>query len=245
MIKAVLVSLKQFLGRVYYKRVLDRLSTREEFETFIHSHRIRHFEKYRELSPRKREEFSSVLRYLHIDPAGRSFLDIGPGYGDAIDICRESGAGDIHFVELDPFFYTYNRLKGSPAGFFHDQWNGLKNTLPRTYDLIWARGSFNVDSMIPPGASWQGLKSVLGAKTGRRMDNWLTEIEGVAAPGCDIILCPFWRNRDGVRLLGDVTTAAFTCFITGHGYSALPFIEGHNLEPEYPVTFHKKMSQAS
>ena len=109
------------------------------------------------------------------------------------------------------------------------------------YDVIWGRGSFCADlyqhdeSQRDPGAV-----SDRPADTGE-LTEWLHQIEAVAAPGCDVVLCPFWQNDGYRRRCVDVMLAVFTQVLLRNGYTVLPVIEGHNHEPEFPVTFYKKI----
>jgi hypothetical protein len=83
------------------------------------------------LTEPRRQELDSVLQILATDVRGKSFLDIGPGFGSTLDVVRERGATYIESAEYNPFFYTYNRLKVS---------QGIHSTAVRTY-TGWPHGN--------------------------------------------------------------------------------------------------------
>ncbi|MHC4790741.1 MAG: hypothetical protein ACYS8Y_04785, partial [Planctomycetota bacterium] len=100
-----------------HKRILDSITDMEQFRNYIDEVQPQIFLSYEKNSPQKRLAFQSVVRELNLNLKGIKFLDIGPAYGDSLDICYESGAESIDFVEFDPFFFTYNKLKGFTKGY--------------------------------------------------------------------------------------------------------------------------------
>ncbi len=181
------------------------------------------------MSAQKRLEFLAAMRELSITLAGKSVLDLGPGHGDSLDVCHESGAKAIDFVEIDPFFYTFNRLKGFGRAYrlnFLWQLNRLDSG---RYDLIWVKGSVSADLFMQ--------RRVLLSLT-----RWLRQIDRIASHSSTIVICPDWRNDGLKRQVGDCQNNAFTGTMVMAGYKRLQNIAGHNREPQFPITFVKRMS---
>ena len=71
-------------------RLLDGMSSMEQFESYVRSTRPKVFLSYRGKSADKRREFEGVFRTLGLEVRGKAFLDIGTAYGDWT--CATSGA---------------------------------------------------------------------------------------------------------------------------------------------------------
>ncbi|WP_448192894.1 hypothetical protein [Azospirillum sp. sgz301742] len=211
---------------------LVHVTTMEQFEGFVTRTQPKEFLRYRAMSDRKRTEFRSVVDALGISLQGMRFLDIGPAYGDALDICHEGGAEHIAFIEVDPVFFTYNTLKPYANGFRLNHLLGFRTLRPQQYDLIWVKGSIKADSFM------------LLDKANRFMSRWLSGLEQLASPSCRILICPYWGDDGGRRNGDDVRSSPFSAVMRSCGYSALPPIQHHN-DVEYPITFHKDMRQAA
>ncbi len=223
------VILKQLLKRVQWVKqnmMLDAISTMEEFQRYIQLAQPETFSFYRNLSPSKRLDFQTVIEKLQIPVKGKNVLDIGPGFGDMLDICQEHGAKDIHFVEWDPLFYAYNRLKGFTKGYRVNHLRGLRKLESSRYDLIWAKGAIQTDTLL----KYRWLFNI---------ENWLTQIERIAAPGCRILVCPHWHADDSKRRIPDVLHNRFTEAMLQRGFTILDKIENHNAEPSFPITLFK------
>lgn len=213
-------------------RNLRHVSDMPQFEDFVARAQPTEFLRYRAMSGRKRTEFRAVVQAMGIDLKGIRFLDVGPAYGDALDICHEEGAGIVSFVELDPIFFTYNALKPYANGFRLNHLLGFRTLRPQQYDLIWVKGSIKADSFM------------LLDKANRFMSRWLSGLEQLASPSCRILICPYWGDDGGRRNGDDVRSSPFSAAMRSCGYSALPPIQHHN-DVEYPITFHKDMRQAA
>ncbi|HUI66211.1 MAG TPA: hypothetical protein VL126_15310 [Bacteroidota bacterium] len=186
---------------------------------------------YESKSLEKRLEFQSLIRAIGVNLKGMRFLDIGPGYGDALDVCFENGASGVEFVETDPFFFTYNRLKGFTKGHEINHKTRLGTLHRSQYDFIWVKGSISPDNFIfrlNPDA----VNKIL-------LSHWLSQVEHLAKPHCQIIICPYWLHHAHKRRTEDLQRSFFTETMLERGYDVLPGIENHNREPDYPVTFHK------
>jgi hypothetical protein len=73
------------------------------------------FVEYRDSDAGKKIEFKHCLDALHINPAGKRVLDLGPGYSSFMDLCMELGAVSCDFCEIDPEFFEHNRKRGYGA----------------------------------------------------------------------------------------------------------------------------------
>jgi hypothetical protein len=197
----------------------------EEFQRCIELTQPEDFLQYQRASLGKRLEFQTVAEKLQLSLKDKSVLDIGPAYGDMLDICHEHGAKNIHFVEYDPFFYTYNRLKGFTKGYHINHLWKLRMLESNKYDLIWSKGSIVADFFLK--FSW-----LVNIK------DWLTEVERIALPGCKILICPHWGRISSKRRIQDVYHNRFTEAVLQQGFTILPKIEHHNSE-FYPITFLK------
>jgi hypothetical protein len=184
---------------------------------------------YKDKSNEKREDFNAVMNYLKIDLSGQNFLDIGPAYGDSLDICYEGGAKSIDFIEIDPFFFTFNRLKPFTKGYNRNHFRELNTLERRKYSLIWVKGAFSADRFIK-------MKLVLS------LSAWLANLELLASSLAKIIICPYWSNDNHVRRIEDVYHNYFTRIMLHEGYNILPMIKNHNDDLGYPITFYKDMS---
>ena len=202
------------------------MSTMEEFQRYIELARPKIFLSYQQASLTKRLEFQTVADELQLPIKGKNVLDIGPAYGDMLDICHERSAKNIHFVEWNPFFYAYNRLKGFTKGYYINHLWKLRMLESSKYDLIWVKGSIQADFSIK--FSWL-----------INIRNWLTQIERIASPGCRILICPHWLSDDSKRRIQDVRHTRFTEAMLQQGFTILDKIENHNSEPNYPITFFK------
>lgn len=230
-------SLKSYI-RCLFPIKLKSVSNMEQFRNYIRRHQPKDFLMYQKDSAEKRFGFQSVVSELTLNLKGIKFLDIGPGYGDALDICYEKGAKCIEFVEISLLFSTYNSLKGFTKGYRCNYLTELDKQLDRMgrgkYDLIWSKGSFSADTFI--------------ANNKLRIENhslsyWLAQLEELASLTGHIIICPHWRNDTSKRIIEDVHNSWFTETMLNKEYVLLPRIKNHNQDPGFPITFYKNMSQ--
>lgn len=131
-----------------HKQQLISINSMEEFLNYVDKNNYDTFLMYKDKSNEKREDFNAVMNYLKIDLSGQNFLDIGPAYGDSLDICYEDGAKNIDFIEIDPFFFTFNRLKPFTKGYNRNHFRELNTLERRKYSLIWIKGAFSADRFI-------------------------------------------------------------------------------------------------
>lgn len=168
-----------------HNQQLISINSMEEFLNYVDKNNYDTFLMYKDKSNEKREDFNAVMNYLKIDLSGQNFLDIGPAYGDSLNICYEGGAKNIDFIEIDPFFFTFNRLKPFTKGYNLNHFRELKTLERRKYSLIWVKGAFSADRFIK-------MKLVLPLSV------WLANLELLASPSAKIIICPYWSNDNYV-----------------------------------------------
>jgi len=209
-----------------HARSVDRMSDLEEFRRYVEQVRPQLFLQYEAVSAQKRLEFVTVVDELRIPLASKNFLDIGPGYGDSLAVCRQGG-GSADFVEWDPFFFGYNRLKGFARGYRINHLRQLSRLQPNKYDFIWVKGSVAADFFI----RWKWLIP---------LPRWLKGVERLGRASCKILICPYWDERDGKRRVADVQDNWFSDTMLKCGYFILRRIKNHNSEPSYPITFWKE-----
>jgi hypothetical protein len=207
---------------------LAAINTREVFEAYVAETRPPLFLRYRGVAAEKRQDFASVLDALDLDLSGKSILDIGPAHGDSLDVAHERGAALIEFVEFEPFFYKHNELKPYASGYKIDHRRKLATLPPGRFDLIWCKGGFSPDFFVRFGALFP-------------LSRWLNEVERLARSNATLLICPGWTNDGISRNIEDLNANPFTKTMQAHGYAMLAPIPNHNHEPDYPVTYCKKV----
>jgi len=212
-------------------RELRHVADMTQFEDYVARTQPKEFLRYRAMSSSKRTEFRAVVDAMGVGLKGLRFLDVGPAYGDALDICHEEGAEIVSFVEIDPVFFAYNSLKPYANGVRLNHLLGFNALRPQTYDLIWVKGSIKADSFE------------LLDRAAHFMARWLRGLETLAAPSCQILICPYWDSSGGERAVDNVHGSPFSTAMRSCGYSALAPIRHHNDDVAYPITFHKEMSR--
>jgi hypothetical protein len=79
-----------------YHAALNSMTSLDEFRSFMDKLQDPIFKEYEEWNEISRRDFSSAMDALGIELRGRSFLDIGPGYGASLDIACERGASRVY-----------------------------------------------------------------------------------------------------------------------------------------------------
>jgi hypothetical protein len=102
---------KSQVCRIWHAHRLNKLDRMDQFYAYARVVGHKDFFYYAERSAKKKSEFLSLVNALGIRLEGAKFIDIGPGYGDSLDLCHQHLAHTIDFLDNDPFFFHYNRLK--------------------------------------------------------------------------------------------------------------------------------------
>ena len=225
----------QVAGWPAHQRALDRITGMEQFFEYVERAGATKFLMYQKASRQEPQAipFLSALSEIGINPFGINFLDLGPGYGETLDACFERGAKSVSFTEIDPFFYTFNRLKNFTTPYRLNHLFRLHHLPAGRFDFIWCKGSIVADHAIfsqrLPFRKW-------------RFGGWIAQLERLAAPGAHIVLCPHWRHDGTCRRVMDARGSILSTFLLSCGYDILPRIPKHNSEPAYPLTYHKRCS---
>jgi hypothetical protein len=157
-------------------------------------------------------EITSLLDFLKLELSGKACLDIGPGHGESLDCMHDHGAAECAFVERDCWFYRHNELKPYCHGWRLNHLWQLHSLPQHHFDFIWIRGSI----------SSQGRYLYFGKKWAFKL--WMRQVISLAAPKAVIVFSPYWKCPDWLQY--ELRT-----------FQKLPYIPGHNSEPEYPVTW--------
>jgi hypothetical protein len=248
----IIYRVKRFL----LKRELKKLKTMEQFQAYIEEKKPKIFLAYKARSQTKRIVFQTIIDHLKIDLKGKDLLDMGPAYGDFLDVSFENGAKRLDCTDIHPIFITYNKLKPHVANSY--SFNNLTEyqKMPeKTYDIIWNYGALNADRFISIDEI-KNIRMLLKSKTPYKrfifttnflkrknlnLEDWIKNIERLGKKGCTMIICPYWSHENKQRLVKDLENNFFTKTLTKLGYTMLKHIPKHNFDPEYPVTFYKKL----
>lgn len=221
------------------QRLLSTYSNLDEFLKYLESINEHGVLQYHAYDPEARRKiFQSLYNSMNLNFEGASFLDLGPGYGDSLELARERGAGTVEFIDYDVNVVVFNTLKG----FYGYRRNytakrGLKGLTSKKYDIVLSKGSVNADRfnrreyLIP-------------------FEAWVRQVEALVAPNGCAIICPTFdmgtRMVDGSYYVCEDPEAFlqsdFTKVLKGRGYEVL-FIEGFNYPRErFPFTFYRRFS---
>lgn len=240
-IKPVLVTWRFFRQRwLQYKnnrmfKRLRKIKTPEELLDYVYKIEHGALTRYYELgADYRRKVFLALFDWLEGEVKNRSFLDIGPGLGDSLDIAKERGASAIEFVDQDPFYSVWCELKGFKGytGFNYITGDGLTPVQPNKFDIILSKGSINSDRFNRKEA---GLIPIA---------EWLSQIDSIANEGADIFITPtFDKGADPKTSYHCKDVEAFkqsmlSKTMTDFGYHII-FLDGFNHPQKFPVTFYK------
>lgn len=228
----------------------------DQFEKFIQDEKPNIFMEYKARSKMKREIFQTIINYLEINLEGKNFLDMGPAYGDSLDICHEKQGNRIDCTDIHPIFQTYNELKPYVDNSYnYNNLLDLDKIPEHTYNVIWNYGAVSVDRFIAINES-ETLRDLFKNKTPYRrfifktnflkrrnlnLKNWISKVEKLGKKEAVVIICPHWGHKNNQRHVESLEDNFFTKTMKNLGYTMLKNIPKHNVEPEYPVTFYKKL----
>src|SRR4051794_23384431 len=197
------------------RREVGRARTWPEFWKWIDANEGGRAELFLSYHSREQElgvraNTAMVFAELGLDVAGKRVLDLGPGYGEAIDVAHEGGAKSIDYVELDPVFSTYNRLKGYARGHRMNQLLFPAQRLRERFDAIWSGGSVVVDQWVhfPRLTIW-----------------WLHQLRQMTAPNGTVAIVPYFMADEG-KLRLPVEDNAFVAAARAADYEVGPVPSG-------------------
>lgn len=213
-------------------RALRGVHTVTEFHRFLQ--RTRMLAPYvtdaPEVSQQKRAAIAATLIAYDVQVTGRRVLDIGPGYGDFLDVCRERGALTVG-LDHDPLVVRWLQLRGHIA-LRGNVLHSLKPLHAQPFDLINSTGSIIVEYF-----------SLVGLGRLRRL---LVRLEEHLAPGGRILICPYFEHGPGrVRKIRDPLNCPFTDTMRSAGYAVLPRIPGVHDDHMYTLTYGKQRPPAN
>ena len=222
-----------------YDRVKDM--NRDELYRFLEDH-PEHYSNYSSLwnylpiEDEMRNIFKSAYDYYEIDFKGKIVLDIGPGDGSSLDIAKERGASECHFIDRDGIITRWNEIKGHKKQFFDYQCRGgmaKALSMNERYDIVIARGSFNADR-------WNRNEFNVDPDVVAR---WITKISKGHA-----IVSPTWDRGEEVdglyhcchgKHFEDYKKSVFHLGFVDRGYS-VDCVDGFNESVlRFPITYYK------
>jgi len=219
-----------------YERTLDKIATVTEFQELVRAVQDPAFQVYEHWDAFTKHDLACFLDATSLKVEGRRFLDVGPGYGAALDVAKQRGASSTDFVDYDPFVCAFNRLKGH-RGVRLDIRRNLGRMAARQYDFVWSKATFTADRFNESKTGWlQRFKLYPDFET------LLSDLERLVVPGGTSVFCPHWHYENGQRKIGDVMKTRVAEILLREGYTSLPSIEGHNFEPMCPTTFIKNVT---
>jgi len=210
-------------------RNLGRFRTQEQLEAFVRRTGCAPdlVRMWKELSDRSRVEARKIVEFYEQRIVGKRVLDVGPGYGDFLDVCLEHDASTVG-VDYDPFVVRWLQLRGHLAF----KANFLKSLRPlngNLFDFVYLRASIVAEYFHLTG---QG-----------HLRRFLQRLEGVGAPGALVVICPYFELRlpERVRRTPDPRNCPFTSGMQACGYAILEDGIFQTGDPVVPLTFGKAL----
>jgi hypothetical protein len=207
---------------------LSQVATRDEFEALLEREKPSEFLEMRSCRERALRQNRTLLQHIGFDPKGRRCLDIGPGHGESLDVWHEMGAAECAFAEGNRWCVQHNQLKGFARGVELDHLLFIQRLPKRSFDFIWIYGSISCDKKYFKLLGKYGFV------------NWVHRVESLVAPGGTVVACPFWLCQGRQRVVAQPSEHWMGRAFRELGYEQLPFIDGHNIEPMYPITWIKR-----
>ena len=238
--------INKVLWRIKWKIKFYRMNKLENLEE-LKDYAIKHNDEtyIREIVEAKRDEnikstkenaYVSLIKYFNLDLKDKAILELGPGYGDFLNVCRSEGAAELDFIDYHPYYFTHCRLSGF-SGYVNDYFSSkaFKNIPIRIYDIILSKGSINIDR-FERQFDYKGDRLI-------NFKDWLDRLESLARPGCDIIICPTYDigdEADREYAYVEKERKVFD-YMLSKGYEIYTNIDNFTHEDFFPFVFYKKI----
>ena len=187
-----------------------------------------------------RNDYIALLDFLNLNVYDKDVLELGPGWGDFLDLAKERGSHSTSFVDYHPYYFHYCRLNGH-QGYKNDYFsNGaFKNVPKRRYDLILSKGSINADRFERQFDG--GFRKISFSK-------WLDRLEDLARPNAMVIICPTYDLGFDMSKPYAYTDYPFGRrhmfeYLISCGYQIYTDIKGFSHKDYFPFTFVKKVKK--
>lgn len=158
-----------------------------EVEDYAEKNGFTYFLNYAKQQEAKRRQFRSAVDLSGHNLNCASVLDIGPGTSDSLDVALELGASHTTFIDEEPYFYHYGRVKGHSGvlgnyylrPFFPGEWRGK-------FDFIYTKGSINC-GWVDQQNLWRRNLHIRGYFD---FESWVDSVIGMLRSGGCIVLLP-------------------------------------------------------
>jgi len=219
-----------------FKKFLNSFDTSDDLLEFINKKHYHSTLSHIPSDEIRGKRFKLLFEKLKIDFTNASFLDLGPGSGESLDVACGAGASTVEFVDYDPYLMAFLILRGF-NGYMINYLipPGLAQLYPKKYDVILSKGSINGDRF---NRKERGL--IL-------FPEWIEQVENLANPGCHIIICPTFDK--GTETYGKsyyvcsdpeaFENSWFSQVLKERGYKII-YVESFNNPKRFPFTFYRR-----
>ncbi len=176
----------------------------------------------------KRGVAEDLLDRNELDVGGRRVLDLGPGCGDFLDVCRERGAMTVGF-DFDPFIVRWMQLRGH-IGVRGNLLRSLAGLHDQLFEVVNSNGSIVVEYFHLLG---------LG-----KLRGFLDTVEAHTALGGTIMITPQYEHVPNApqrtRKISEPLNCPFAEVMQGAGYGTITD-SAANSDPCLAVTYVKTL----
>lgn len=168
-----------------------------------------------------------------IEIKDKSFLELGPGAGEAMKVALARGANRIEFVDNNPYVVRYLELLGF-TGYECDYYKKLK--INKKYHMILSKGSINADCSFSKD----------------RLKEFIIELHDLLEENGHMFVCPTFLQGESTYVPSEGKDFFYVCSNPGEFRRSFFFktfiqfgfkpivISGFNHPPElFPFTFYK------
>lgn len=199
----------------------------------------------------KQREFEAAITHFNLSVEGKDVLDVGPGTADSLDFAKAKGAKSTWFVEGEPVFVKFARLKGHQGRMRNYYYKPFfPKSMKGQFDLIYTKGSINCDWVNKQGA-------YIAAGDPRGFFDfaaWVVALKDLLKGQGDIILVPA-MGRQETRLIDDeydldtyywcpdveaYRNSHFAQTLIAAGFEVIDSIPGFTQPKAFPLAFYYK-----